>query len=175
MNYIDIVLAIFLLIAAFSGFRKGFIIEVASLFALILGIWGAIKFSHFMAGFLSGQFDFHANYLGVAAFVVTFLIIVIVVYALGRVFDGIVNAVALGFLNRLAGLVFGVLKGVLLLSVFLVVFDHVDKTAHILPEDQKKESKAYEPIRRVVPGVLPFLKFWEDEATETKRSSDEKA
>jgi membrane protein required for colicin V production len=83
MNYIDVVLAIFLLIAAFSGFRKGFIIEVASLVALILGIWGAIKFSHFMAGFLSGQFDFHANYLGVAAFVVTFLIIVIVVYALG--------------------------------------------------------------------------------------------
>ena len=69
MNYIDVVLAIFLLIAAFSGFRKGFIIEVASLVALILGIWGAIKFSHFMAGFLSGQFDFHANYLGVAAFV----------------------------------------------------------------------------------------------------------
>jgi membrane protein required for colicin V production len=45
MNYIDIIIGIVLIVSAISGFRKGLIVEVASLAALILGIWGAIHFS----------------------------------------------------------------------------------------------------------------------------------
>ena len=44
MNYIDIILGILLLLSAIGGFKKGLIVELASLAALILGIWGAIEF-----------------------------------------------------------------------------------------------------------------------------------
>ena len=45
MNYLDIIIAILLIIAIVSGYRKGFIHQLASLAALILGIFLAVKFS----------------------------------------------------------------------------------------------------------------------------------
>ncbi len=106
MNYIDLVLVIILIIAAFQGFRKGFIIELASLAALVLGIWGAIKFSDWTAGFITRTTGFHSDNMSTIAFVLTFIAIVILIHILGKVLDSAIKAVAMGFLNRLAGIIF---------------------------------------------------------------------
>ena len=50
-----------------SGFINGLIREVASLAALILGIWGAIKFSSFTAAKLYDYFDMSGHYVGIIA------------------------------------------------------------------------------------------------------------
>ena len=42
---LDIIFLILFGWAAYNGFKKGFILQVASLAALFLGIYGAIKFS----------------------------------------------------------------------------------------------------------------------------------
>lgn len=52
MNYIDIVILLFLLYGAFRGFSKGLIIEVATLAGLILGVFIAIRYSPFTEGIL---------------------------------------------------------------------------------------------------------------------------
>jgi len=73
MNYIDLVLGIIIILAAIQGFRKGFIVELASLAALVLGIWGAIKFSDWTAGFITETFGYTSKYLVAISFLVTFL------------------------------------------------------------------------------------------------------
>ena len=73
MNYIDLVLGIILIIAAIQGFRKGFIVELASLAALVLGIWGAIKFSDWTAAFITRNTGFHSEHMSTIAFVLTFI------------------------------------------------------------------------------------------------------
>ncbi|MGE5426466.1 MAG: CvpA family protein [Methylococcaceae bacterium] len=161
MNYIDIVLAILLFIAAIQGFRKGFIIEFASLAALILGIWGGIKFSDLTARFITKYTGYYSDYLALIAFFITFILIVILIHLMGKMLDSIVKAAMLGFLNRLAGIVFGVLKTALILSILLLLFDEVDQNVHILPVKQKEESKIYEPMKQVVPTLLPFIKLWD--------------
>lgn len=161
MNYIDLVLAIFLIIAAFQGFRNGFIVELASLAALVLGIWGAIKFSDFTAAYIEKNLNFHSEHITTIAFVVTFVLIVIVVHILGKALDKIVKAVFLGFLNRLAGIVFGILKTAVILSIFLILFDSVDENVHILPAKQKEQSKLYSPMKQLVPTLFPFIKLWD--------------
>ena len=45
MNYIDIAIVGLVIFGAVKGFSKGFIIEAASLIALILGLIGALLFS----------------------------------------------------------------------------------------------------------------------------------
>ena len=50
MNWIDLIIVIILIIAIVRGFTDGFVRELASLAALIFGIWGAIKFSSLTAG-----------------------------------------------------------------------------------------------------------------------------
>lgn len=160
MNYIDIVLAILLVLAAISGYRKGLIAEVASLAALILGIWGAIKFSYITSEFLIENFNLQTDYLNIISFVVTFIVIVILVHIVGNTVNKIVDTVMLGFVNKLAGLVFGVLRSALILSIILVVFDNIDEDIHILPEDTKDNSRMYEPIRSFAPSIFPFIEEW---------------
>ena len=80
MNYIDLVLVILVIIAAFQGFRKGFVVEFASLAALILGIWGAIKFSDWTAAFITRNTGFHSDHMSTIAFVLTFIAIVIIIH-----------------------------------------------------------------------------------------------
>lgn len=172
MNYIDLVFAVILIIAAIQGFRKGFIVEVASLAALILGIWGGIKFSDWTAGFITETFGYHSENLTTFAFLITFIAIVILIHILGKVLDKMVKAVALGFLNRLAGIIFGVLKTAVILSIFLLLFDVMDENVHLLPSGQKVESKIYEPMKQLVPTLFPFIKLWNsDEKDKPEQTS----
>lgn len=173
MNYIDIVLAILLVLAAISGFRNGLISEVVSLAALVLGIWGAIKFSYVTADFLTENMNFKSDHLEIISFIVTFIVIVILVHIVGNVVNKMVETMMMGFINKLAGLIFGVLKAALILSIILLVLDFIDNDVKIIPEKAKTESRMYGPIRDFAPSLLPFINFWDDRKSDD--SSDVKA
>ncbi len=117
MNWIDATIVIILILSLVMGFINGLVKEVASLAALILGIWGAIKFSSFTAAKLYDYFDMTGQYVGLIAFIITFGLIVVVIHFVGIIADKIVNAVSLGFVNRLLGIVFSLIKSVLIMSV----------------------------------------------------------
>jgi membrane protein required for colicin V production len=168
MNYIDIVLGLLLLFSAISGFRKGLIVELASLAALILGIWGAIEFSYITSDFLVENFNFQTKHLNIISFIITFVVIVILVHIVGSVVNKLVETVMLGFINKLAGLAFGILRAALILSIILVIFDKIDDDVQILSRDAKEESRLYEPIRNFAPSIFPFIDIWAD-----KNNSDE--
>lgn len=157
MNTIDLVLGIFLLWGIIQGFRNGLIIEAASLAALILGIWGAMHFSDVTAVFLVEQFSLHTRHLFVIAFAVTFIAIVILVHFLARALDKLVRAVALGWLNRLAGIVFGAVRMAFILSIVLVILNTIDRKKPFLPQDQVRDSFLYEPLSSFAPALFPFL------------------
>src|SRR5690606_11753085 len=107
MNWIDAIFVVILIFSLIRGFINGLVKEVASLAALIIGIWGAIRFSAFTAEKLYDFFDMSGRYVGIIAFVVTFGVIVIIIHFAGMILDRIVDAVALGFINRLLGIAFG--------------------------------------------------------------------
>lgn len=160
MNYIDIVLAILLVLAAINGFQKGFIAEVASIAALILGIWGAIEFSYITSEFLTENFKWQTEYMNIISFAVTFVVIVVLVHIVSGTVSKLLNAAMLGFVNKLAGLVFGILKSALILSIILVVFDKIDEDVHILSDKTKENSRMYEPVRSFAPSIFPFIEEW---------------
>jgi membrane protein required for colicin V production len=166
MNYIDIILLILLILSAFNGLRKGFVEELAGLAALILGIWAALHFSGIIAQLLTEHLNIQGRYLPVIAFVGTFIVVIILVNLIGAAVSGMIKAVQLGLLNRLAGFVFGVIKGALILSVLLVVFNKLDQDVHLIPVEAKADSRMYEPVKNFAPSVFPFLDFWDDQPKE---------
>lgn len=161
MNYIDIILIILLILSGIGGFKNGLVAEVASLAALILGIWGAIEFSYITSDFLVENFQVKTEHLNIISFVVTFIVIVILVHIVGNTVNKLLETVMLGFVNKLAGLVFGVVKSALILSIILVVFDKIDDDVHILPKEAKQNSRMYEPIRSLAPSIFPFIENWD--------------
>jgi membrane protein required for colicin V production len=162
MNYFDLIIIIPILWGAFKGFKKGLIIELASLIALFLGVWGAIKFSALVGTFLDESFSMSEKILPLVSFAVTFILIVIAVYALAKLLEKLIKAVALGFINKLAGLAFGVLKVTLILSIGLYIIDKINGKFNFIEQQQIQDSLLYKPVKNVAPVVLPIL----DELTE---------
>jgi membrane protein required for colicin V production len=157
MNWIDAAIVIILILSMIMGFINGFVKEVASLAALILGIWGAIKFSTFTAAKLYDYFDMTGKYVGVIAFIVTFMIIVVIIHFIGILADRIVDAVSLSFVNRLLGIAFGLLKSVLIMSVFFVVLNVIDAKRPFLPKETIEKSIFYSTISDIAPTLFPII------------------
>jgi membrane protein required for colicin V production len=157
MNWIDLIIVVLLILALIKGFTDGLVKEVASLAALILGIWGAIKFSSFTAAKLYEWFDMSGQYVGIIAFMVTFIIIVVVIHFVGTLADKLIETVSLGFLNRLLGIVFGLFKSVLILSVIFVILNAIDAKRPFLPRERIEESMFYNPIADIAPAIFPII------------------
>lgn len=162
MNYIDIILGLILLFSAIGGYKNGLIAEVASLAALILGIWGAIHFSDITTGLLIKYFDLKTDYLNLISFGITFIVIVILVHIVANVVSNMVDSVMPGVVNKLGGMVFGLLRSILFLSIVLMVFDKIDEDVEIISKDVKSNSRMYEPIRNLAPSIFPFIDIWND-------------
>jgi membrane protein required for colicin V production len=157
MNWIDLIIVVILILSMVMGFINGLVKEVASLAALILGIWGAIRFSSFTAGKLYDYFDMTGQYVGIIAFLITFGIIVVIIHFIGILADKLVNAVSLGFVNRLLGIGFGLLKSVLIMSVFFVILNAIDARKSFLPKDRIEESIFFGPISDIAPAIFPII------------------
>ena len=139
----------------YKGFRNGLIIELASLAALVLGIFIALHFSVYAKEFLIDNFEIADNYLNIIAFAITFIIVAVLVYLVGKIIHKLVSIVALGFLNRLAGGVFGLLKAALVLSVILYFLNGFDSS--LIKAEVKENSFLYEPVESIVPTIIPRI------------------
>tara|TARA_R110002049_G_scaffold116112_2_gene268514 strand:+ start:4514 stop:5050 length:537 start_codon:yes stop_codon:yes gene_type:complete len=158
MNYLDIIICIPLAWAVYKGFRKGLILEIASLISLLIGIWAAYKFSSLTGEYLIQYFTLSTNILPLVSFIVTFLLVVISIHFLARALERIIKLAALGLVNRLAGALFSFLKVGLIVGTLLYASSLIDGTFEIVPNDIKKESLVYEPIVSAPPKILPMLK-----------------
>ena len=98
-NYLDVILLIPLVFGFITGLRKGLVFEIASLLALLLGAWGAIKFSYLMSNLLFTTFGWESPYRGLIALAITFIAIVIAINLIAKLIDTLIDAVALGFLR----------------------------------------------------------------------------
>ncbi|TFH48194.1 MAG: CvpA family protein [Bacteroidia bacterium] len=157
MNWIDFVIISLLGFGLIKGFMDGLIIEVAELAALILGIWGAIHFSGWTAAKLSGWFDMQTSWLGIIAFGITFIVIVVAINLLGKVIDTFMKAIALGFVVRMLGAIFGIIKSALILSVVFVFLNTLHQKRAFLPSDRISKSYLYNPIADIVPSIFPIV------------------
>lgn len=157
MNFLDIILLIPLIWFAYRGFSRGFVIELASLIGLVAGIWAALHFSFFAAGFLADNFGIGPKYLPIIAFIVTFVAVVLVVYLIGKIIEKFIDILALGFLNKLAGLAFGVVKAAFLMSIIILVINSFDQNQSVIKPKARDGSLLYKPIEKFAPWIIPRL------------------
>jgi membrane protein required for colicin V production len=158
MNYLDIILAILIVISAISGFSKGFVHQLASLAALILGIFLAVKFSKLIAPFINAHVTSSENASKIIAFVLIFIVVIILVQLLGKFLEKVLEEVELGIINKLAGLAFGVIKMLFIVSA-LMIFLQFSIIKFNWPSQKLRDgSFLYKPVESVAPALFPYLK-----------------
>ena len=154
---VDAVLGIWLAWAMFNGFRKGLIIKVASIVALVLGIYAGFHFSSFAAEWLNQQFDWSTRTTEVGAFGLTFLGVVLGVHFIAKLLEKIVDLTALSLLNKLGGLALGLVQTLFFLSALTYALDGVFGPRQWLPEAKVEQSVLYPFVEDAIEYVVPDM------------------
>ncbi len=155
MNYIDIVILIPLLWAGYRGFSKGVIIEVASIVAFVLGIWGGVHFSDLIGDFVKDNIS--DKYEPVISFTIIFIAIVVGVFVIGKMLEKVINLAQLKIANKVAGAAFGVGKIVLIWSFLIIIINQYDSKFKFIPKETKKDSLLYEPLIELSKTIVPAV------------------
>lgn len=165
MGTVDIVLASLLVIALIMGISKGFLSQLASLFALILGLYGATKLTDWACGVFIERTDTtvqNESYFPVIMFAAVFLAIVIGIHLIAWIMEKTLKAIAMNWLNKLAGGVFSLLKWALIISVLINVGEKFGYFGKGDDPEKYEASILYNPIRNMSGFILPPVKAFYD-------------
>ena len=148
MNYVDIFISIFLIYGFIKGLYKGFIIEIASVIGLLLGIYLATQYSGDLSNYLISKqfFSWKEGYVIILSNVILFILTILIVSILGKVATKLVKLVALGLFNKILGSVFGLLKNILIL---IFVFNLANNSLKIIDQDELELSVYYKPLNEL--------------------------
>jgi len=171
MGFLDIVLGVLLAYALYKGVMNGLFVEIASLISLILGIYFAIKFSFLMRDALGGFLHWKPNTIQTIAFVLTFILVVIGVTLLAKILTGVADLAFLGWINKLGGGFFRVLKMVLILGTLFTVFEKMNYNNILAKKETLDQSLFYNPIQKTAQFFYPSLEKWYGEFKDKSSSS----
>ena len=157
MNTVDIILSLVLLYGLVRGFFRGLLAEIASLVGIVAGIYGAIHLSQFVGNFLSTHVNWEVEYINLAAFAITFIIIVFLVSLAGKMLTSIAGFAALGVVNKLLGGVFGLIKFAFIASVIIMFFKATNEQIEIVEDQTLEESVLYDAVESIAPVILPSI------------------
>lgn len=163
MNWIDIIVLIPLIWFAYKGFRNGFLMEIVSLAALFLGLFVSYKFSDLISLWLTGT-----TLAKPISFSLCFILTIVLVNLLGRILKRALKPVLSEFLDKGLGVLFGVLKVVLVAGVLFYFIDSVDKKEIFIKHEVKEDSVAYKYLSPVMSHVLEWKESREQECSENE-------
>ena len=158
MNVLDIIFLIPLLFALYQGFKKGLVHMIASLAALLLGIFGAMQLRPVFAALLDAVFNIDPEYINMIAFAVAFVAIVVLVHLAAFLIDKLIKAIALNLVNRLLGMAFGLLVTAFVISIILWPVNQVNSERQIIKPEHIEGSLLYKPLSALAPALFPYLK-----------------
>jgi membrane protein required for colicin V production len=147
---IDILFLVFLLIAIFKGLRRGLIIAVFSLLALILGLAAAIKLSAIVAVHLKDSIHISSKWLPILAFAIVFIGVVLLVRWIAALLESVIKFALLTWIDKLGGIIF---YTIIYLSIFSIILFYCTKSG-IITDSVITSSKTYHFVEPFGPYVI---------------------
>lgn len=163
MNIVDIILLICFIPALVQGLRKGFISQVIAIISIIAGVWVSARFTASASTWLAQYIEGSEQVLKVISFALIFIAVIAILAILGRLLEGTVKLIMLGWLNRLLGMVLSLVKAGLIVGLVIMAFCSLNNTFSLVSEEVLNESVLFPPLKNMAYTVFPYLKellFW---------------
>lgn len=158
MNILDIILLVCFIPAIFQGIRKGFIAQAVSIISIVLGIWASARFANIVSSWIAQYITASEQVLKVVAFALILVLVFLVLAALGKMLEGMFKLVMLGWLNKLLGVIFALLKTGLIVGLVIIAFSSLNDNFRFVQESVLNESVLYPPLKKLAFEVFPYLK-----------------
>lgn len=132
MNPFDILSIVIFGFCLVRGLFRGLVKEVSSIIGVLGGFYAAYSYYIVVAKGLS-RFIADAAYLNILSFLIIFCLVLIIINILGIIIKYLLNIAFLGWVDRIFGVLFGMIKGILIVSViFIILTAFLPKGASII-------------------------------------------
>ena len=171
MNPFDVFIIIVLGYSIVRGLFRGLVKEVSSIFGVLGGFYAAYSYYPVVAKTFAGLV-INPSYLNILSFLAIFCSVLIIISILGVVIKYLLNVAFLGWIDRLCGVFFGLIKGVLIVTVlFIILTTFLPKGAplikksvlapHVIWISEKMVNLVSEEMKRDFFGKLEeFKRAW---------------
>ncbi len=157
MNFVDIAILLIICFLGYKGYKNGLIKELGSLVALVAGIFLAIRFSDFINGLIENNIKVDTEFIPVISFAVIFIAVVIIVLVFSNVLDRFVKVIKLDWFNKIAGVLFAIIKIVLILGGLFFLILQTNNKVNIVDSSIFNKSALFCLFIDVFEFVFPYL------------------
>ena len=158
MNILDAIILIALIPAIIQGLRKGFISQAISIISVIAGIWASARFANMVTAWVSQYITASEQILKIIAFALILVIVFIILGVLGKLLEGVLKLVMLGWVNKLLGVVFSLFKTFLIIGLVIIAFNALNNSFGIIKPEVISDSVLYEPVKSLADAIFPYIK-----------------
>lgn len=153
MNIFDIIVYLSLAWAVFNGWRRGFLLQMLSLLAVVAALFFATQYGSELERILGVDIGVQ----GVVGFIVIFVAAMILIAVSGYVLRAVFRFAGLGAIDVLLGILFSVAKVALVVSVLFSWFDNANKSYEWASRECVAESRWYEPVKGITDKLTPYF------------------
>lgn len=146
IDIITIALSIFFFI---RGYMQGVIVALFSVIAFILGIIAALKLSELLASYLFEKGIVTSGWAQLLSYIILFVGVVILVRLLAKAVETALEAVWMGWMNKLLGGIFYAFVNLVIISTFL----WLGNASRLIPAEQVAASVTYPYTVALAPWV----------------------
>lgn len=118
-NLFDLVVVVVVGLFAFFGLRKGLIEEAIRLIGLVVASFAGVKYYYLGVGLVRSIFSFSEGVQTIIGFILIFLIVYFALQIVSSMLKRIIRSLNLAWLDRTAGLIFGTLKGITIMTIIV--------------------------------------------------------
>ena len=158
MNILDAIILICLIPALIQGLRKGFISQAISIASVVVGIWASSRFANIVTDWVSQYITGSEQVLKIVAFTLILVVVFIALGLLGRLLEAILKFAFLGWVNKLLGVVFAMLKAFLILGLVIMAFNSLNTAFTLVKPEIIADSVLYEPLKSLADTIFPYIK-----------------
>ena len=119
----------------------------------------AVRYSSYTENFLRDFLNFSSRYISYVALAVTFILVVILVYIVGKLLTKLVDIISLGLVNKLLGTALGVAKYFLIVCVLLLVTDALNEKFQFISEETRQKSLLFYPFLNFAQEMYNAIRF----------------
>ena len=162
MNTIDLIVCLVVAVAVWNGWRRGFIVQICTLGALVVGLWLAARYGAEVGAWL----HLDENIRAAGGFVTVLVAALLAVGIAARLLRKLFRFAGFGTPDTLLGIAVAVLKYLLALSALFVAFDRLNVGHTFISAETIDASRTYRPVMRLSETVFPVLQELGQQITE---------
>lgn len=121
MNFLDILILVFLVIFLLRGYKKGIVSEIFQILGLVIAFYFSAPISDLLSKIIITNFEIDDKIVYFVSGILAFILIIITFLVIGKIVTKVLGIVMLSLPNKIFGAIFGVVKGFLIVTLLVLV------------------------------------------------------